>query len=50
MSDTLQRILTTKREEVARAKAGFTPSDLDRRINLGTGPRGFKASRQARRR
>ncbi|WP_375427868.1 indole-3-glycerol phosphate synthase TrpC [uncultured Sphingomonas sp.] len=40
----LDRILATKREEVAARKAATTRSDLDRRIAAQAPPRGFKAA------
>lgn len=48
MTDILDRILQTKRAEVAARKATTSISDLDRRIAQQTPPRGFRAALDAR--
>jgi indole-3-glycerol phosphate synthase len=40
----LDRILATKRDEVAERRARLSPSELDRRIAAADAPRGFKAA------
>lgn len=48
MSDHLQQILATKREEVRTGKAHFVPSDIERRIRDRSPPRGFQAAVRAK--
>jgi indole-3-glycerol phosphate synthase len=48
MTDILDRILETKRAEVAVRKATTPLSDLDARIDAQTPPRGFRAALDAR--
>ena len=48
MSTMLDRILETKRAEVAERKAALPPSALDERIAGQSTPRGFRAARDAK--
>ena len=47
MSDTLARILSAKREEVARRRSARPLAELEQRVRSASPPRGFAAALEA---